>query len=597
MARLDYILRAVAAEDSDGLRIRPGHPPELLFGDTAGPMQLPAFSDRQMREFVRELATQGDLTQLHRDGQIELHYEYDRQFYSCIIRAGAGGGGFLVEFRPHNKDAVTASIREAAAARQDDAKRYLLTEDGTAVPVSVPEVEVEVEGLDDLSDTAQPDFEPLPPNERLLGEVGNRPGFLEDLIEKEEAERPRAPRMAMIDGESPAPEPFKGPAARPGFSIHYTREEATSPPRFGSKLSRQEFEKLLRWMVEQDATDLHITPRFPPTLRVDNLFQPSQGRSLGPEEIEHLILSILETNERETLQREHSVDLSYELEGLGRFRINVFRQLHGLSAAVRSVSGAIASLEALKLPSELTWLTNQQNGLILFTGPTGSGKSTTMAALIEQMNMSRQLHILTLEQPIEYLFENGRCLIQQREVGTHTESFERGLKDALRENPDVIMVGELRDYDTVSMAISASETGHLIMATMHANTTNNAVSRLIDVFPDNQKAGARAMIADTLAAVVNLRLLTHASGRGLVPAVEFLKNSHAISSTIRDNKLHQIRQILSTSMGEGMWPFERNLADLYRRNEVDYESAYRAAPDKSVFEGILATAKKRRSKR
>ena len=590
MARLDYILRAVAAEDSDGLRIRPGHPPELLFGDTAGPMQLPAFSDRQMREFVRELTTQGDLAQLHRDGQIELHYEYDGQFYSCLIQSGANGaGGFQVEFRPHAKESVTESIRAAAAVRGDETGRYLLTEDGTAVPM------VEVELADDLSDTASPEFEPLPPNSRLLDEVGKKPGFLEDLIEREQQNLPRAPRMEM-KGSTPG-EPVPRPKSRPGFSIHYTRDEATAPPRFGQKLSRQEFEKLLRWMVEQDATDLHITPRFPPTLRVDNLFQPSQARALSNEEIEHVILSILGHADRQTLKAEHAVDLSYEVEGLGRFRINVFEQLHGISAAVRYVRGSIDSLEALKLPEELNWLTTQQTGLILFTGPTGSGKSTTMAALIEQMNLTRQLHILTLEQPIEYLFENGRCLIQQREVGVHTDSFERGLKDALRENPDVIMVGELRDYETVSMAISASETGHLIMATMHANTTNNAVSRLIDVFPDNQKAGARAMIADTLAAVVNLRLLTHASGRGLVPAVEFLKNNHAVSSTIRDNKLHQIRQVLSTSMGDGMWPFERNLADLYRRNEIDYDSAYRAAPDKKVFEGILQTAKKRRTKR
>jgi len=590
VARLDYILRAVAAEDSDGLRIRPGHPPELLFGDTAGPMQLPAFSDRQMREFVRELTTQGDLAQLHRDGQIELHYEYDGQFYSCVIQAGANGaGGFQVEFRPHAKESVTESIRAAAAVRGDETGRYLLTEDGTAVPM------VEVELADDLSDTASPEFEPLPPNSRLLDEVGKKPGFLEDLIEREQQNLPRGPRMEM-KGSTPG-EPVPRPKSRPGFSIHYTRDEATAPPRFGQKLSRQEFEKLLRWMVEQDATDLHITPRFPPTLRVDNLFQPSQARALSNEEIEHVILSILGHADRQTLKAEHAVDLSYDVEGLGRFRINVFEQLHGISAAVRYVRGSIDSLEALKLPEELNWLTTQQTGLILFTGPTGSGKSTTMAALIEQMNLTRQLHILTLEQPIEYLFENGRCLIQQREVGVHTDSFERGLKDALRENPDVIMVGELRDYETVSMAISASETGHLIMATMHANTTNNAVSRLIDVFPDNQKAGARAMIADTLAAVVNLRLLTHASGRGLVPAVEFLKNNHAVSSTIRDNKLHQIRQVLSTSMGDGMWPFERNLADLYRRNEIDYDSAYRAAPDKKVFEGILQTAKKRRTKR
>jgi twitching motility protein PilT len=368
----------------------------------------------------------------------------------------------------------------------------------------------------------------------------------------------------------------------------------TTPPTYGDKLSRDALHKLLRWMIEQEATDLHITPKFPPTLRVDNLFQPSQGKKLSPKEIERVILSILTDVQQAEFRENNSVDLAYQVEGLGRFRINVFRQLYGVSAAIRHIPAVIDSLEALKLPAELQELGREREGLVLFTGPTGSGKSTAMAAIIEQMNMKRQLHILTLEAPIEYIFENRSSLIQQREVGSHTDSFSRGLRDALRENPDVIMVGELRDYETVQMAISASETGHLIIATMHANSTNNAMSRLIDVFPDNQKAGARAMIADVMRAVVNLRLLTHLSGRGLVPAIELLKCNHAVASMIREDKFHQIRQVLMTGTDQGMWPFERYLAELFRKKEISYDDAYQNSPDKKVFEQLIQSARKKR---
>lgn len=373
--------------------------------------------------------------------------------------------------------------------------------------------------------------------------------------------------------------------------IHYTREEATRPPELKSDLGlgKDEWHRLLVWMVEQDATDLHITPNFPPTLRVDNVFQPSQGRSFTPDELEKLFHSLLRPALRAELDEHQSVDLSYELPGVGRFRMNIFRQFHGFSAAVRYIRESVDSLEALNLPQELHWISKQQVGLCLFTGPTGSGKSTTMAAILEQMNKNRQMHILTLEHPIEFLFHNRRSLVQQREVGTHTESFKRGLRDALRENPDVIMVGEMRDMETVSMAMTASETGHLILATLHSNTTSNALSRIIDMFPQAQQGMARSALADVLKAVVNIRLLRHASGRGLIPAVEFLKTNYAISNLIREDKIHNIRQVLTTAATEGMWTFERHLSELYRRQAVDYDTAYSAAPDKKVFESTLGS--------
>ncbi|MCO4769562.1 MAG: PilT/PilU family type 4a pilus ATPase [Deltaproteobacteria bacterium] len=564
MARLDTILRAVAAENADGLRLASGSPPVMIFGTSAGPMKLPPFTDRQMMEFVRELTTPADLAELHQDGSIELHYEYLDQLYSCTIEAGEGGG-FRVDFEVRSPDDYTDSQYQQEVVQADHFGDIAIVD-----PVDYGGAGARGPAMGPLDGPAAkpPPFRPLDPQDGGLKDVG-------------------APSMGST--------PTRG-STRPAVSIHYTREEATAPPTFGDQLSQEAFHTLLRWMVEQQATDMHITPRFPPTLRVDNVFQPSQARQLSPEEVERLLYSILSPRERAHFEEESSVDLSYQVENLGRFRINVFRQMYGMSAAIRLISGSIGSLDELHLPPELLWITSQDTGLVLFTGPTGSGKSTTMAALIEQMNRTRQLHVLTLEAPIEYLFSNQKCLIQQREVGTHTKSFEQGLKDALRENPDVIMVGELRDYETVQMAMSASETGHLILATMHAATTNNAISRLIDVFPDSLKDGARAMISDVLTGVVNMRLLTHSSGRGLVPVVEMLKNNHAVAATIREGKMHQLRQVLSTSSTEGMWMFERYLANLFLRHEVSYEDAFRVAPDKRLFDQMVDTAKKVKAK-
>ncbi len=546
MARLDFILRLMTTEQADGMRLRAGNPPAVVFGRTSQHLDIPAFTEDQLVGFVREITEPADLARLQTEGLVNIRYEFQGQLYECLIHKE--DGSWAADFRALGGEEAATGTQSVRAAPDDS------LDDAPFIP-----------GIDD-DDTAFSPSEGAPSMSLDITSGGGRP---------------------------------RG-GLRPKAEIAYSREEATIPPVYGDRLSREELHKLLRWMVEQDATDLHLTPRFPPTLRVDNVFQPSQGRELSPEELKKVVLSILSPLEREQLEVEHSVDLSYHVDGIGRFRVNVFRQMWGVSAAIRYIRSAIESLEALNLPEELTWLSGQENGLVLFTGPTGSGKSTTMAAIIEQMNANRQLHILTLEQPVEFLFANQKSLIQQREVGTHTESFNRGLRDALRENPDVIMVGELRDLETVQMALSASETGHLILATLHANSSTNAISRLIDVFPDTQKAGARAMVSDTLRAVVNMRLLRHKSGRGLIPAVEFLKNNGAVSTLIRENKLHQIRQVITTSLGEGMWPFERHVMELFRRGAVDYEVAYAAAPDKKIFEqymGSSASAKEKQRRR
>lgn len=597
MARLDYILKLMASQDADGLYLQAGQAPEVSIGNRSRALALPAFTEKQLRDFVREITTSEDLARLHMDGRASLHYEYGGGIYICDLSVG-GEEGLTALFRVHDRDADGELDAPLEAVEMFDEMGGAMdeglgfgTEDEELLPVP-PKVSPPRFVVQPPPGEASPeeDHESLLPAPSMRI---SRPG--------RRRTEPRAAAAGLDLGLNDPPPPERAPARgasgdglRPAVSIRYTRKDVTTPPTYGDKLSRDALHKLLRWMIEQEATDLHITPKFPPTLRVDNLFQPSQGKELSPKEIERVILSILTDVQQAEFRENNSVDLAYQVEGLGRFRINVFRQLYGVSAAIRHIPAVIDSLEALKLPAELQELGREREGLVLFTGPTGSGKSTAMAAIIEQMNVKRQLHILTLEAPIEYIFENRSSLIQQREVGSHTDSFSRGLRDALRENPDVIMVGELRDYETVQMAISASETGHLIIATMHANSTNNAMSRLIDVFPDNQKAGARAMIADVMRAVVNLRLLTHLSGRGLVPAIELLKCNHAVASMIREDKFHQIRQVLMTGTDQGMWPFERYLAELFRKKEISYDDAYQNSPDKKVFEQLIQSARKKR---
>jgi len=619
MARLDYILRLMASEQADAVRMAPGAPPALYFGRSAKHLDVPPFNGRQMQEFVRELTTPEDLQMLQSQGAAHLHYEYEGALYQCEVTRGRGGMEVL--FRPVAAEGsplppplsvpgVSAPVQAPPAPPappggrrgrgpslgcksrrgRDERGPEPVASHEPPPPAAEPEVAVE------RTKTSRP-AAPRPDAPRFEGRQGNRNKapvdgeFLDLNFLEAEGEAPDddesmtgVPKMNM---RFKVPRKKKGGGLRPAAQIHYTREEATVPPIAGEKLSKKGFHRLLQWMVEQDATDMHVTPNFPPTLRVDGVFQPSQGHDLSPEDIEKTIVAILDPWERKELDDHNSVDLSYDVEGIGRFRINIFRQYYGVAAAVRYIRGSLTSLENLNLPPELAELGEMHTGLVLYTGPTGSGKSTTMSAILEQMNQNKQLHVITLEAPIEYLFESKQCLFQQREVGQHTASFGRGLKDALRENPDVIMVGELRDLETVKMAINASETGHLIMATMHANSTGNAISRLVDVFPDSEKTGARAMISEVLKAVVNLRLLPHASGRGLVPAVELLRTNPAINRVIREGKMHQVRQVLSTALADGMWTFERNLAEQVRAELISKEVGEDHSEDKRLFHTYL----------
>ena len=294
-------------------------------------------------------------------------------------------------------------------------------------------------------------------------------------------------------------------------------------------------------------------------------------KNVSAETCEGLIFEILNEKQKEAFTTEWDLDLSYPLHGVGRFRVNVFMQRHGISAAFRLIPERIKTINELDLPEQIGNLLDASEGLVLVTGPTGSGKSTTLAAMIHTINQQEQAHIITIEDPIEFVHENCRSLISQREVASHTKSFHNALRAALREDPDIILVGEMRDLETISLAITAAETGHLVFGTLHTNSAIKTVDRVIDVFPDSQQSQIRVMLSESLRGVVAQALLPRPDHQGRVPVVEVLVNVPAVANLIREGKTHQIATVMQTGRVHGMTTFDQCIQDLIQKGSVSRE--------------------------
>ena len=326
-------------------------------------------------------------------------------------------------------------------------------------------------------------------------------------------------------------------------------------------------------MVEQKASDLHVTSGAPPYLRVHGVMSPLNYRQLTSQDVQGLIFEILNEKQKKAFIEKWELDFAYVLEGTGRFRCNIFMQRKGLGAVFRTIPEKIKTAQELNLPQSIIDLVDNDRGLILVTGPTGSGKSTTLAAMIQHINATRDAHIITVEDPIEFVHPNLKSLVNQREVGAHTKSFGNALKAALREDPDIILVGELRDLETISLALTAAETGHLVFGTLHTNSAIKTIDRIIDVFPSGQQSQIRAMLSESLIGVVAQTLFTKADKMGRVAAFEIMKGNKAISNLIRESKNHQIASIMQTSASQGMVLFEKYIEDLVKRGQVNEADA------------------------
>ena len=333
-------------------------------------------------------------------------------------------------------------------------------------------------------------------------------------------------------------------------------------------------DEILKQMMEREASDLHVSSGSAPYLRVHGEMVKLNYKDLTPEVCQALLFEILSASQRESFLETWDLDCSYSLKGVGRFRVNVFRQRQGVGAVFRRIPESIKTLQELGLPPNIANLLDVSEGLILVTGPTGSGKSTTLAALIHTINTGRRAHIITIEDPIEFVHYNKNSLINQREVSSHTKSFHQALRAALREDPDVVLVGEMRDLETISLAMTAAETGHLVLATLHTNSATKTVDRIIDAFPEAQQAQIRVMLSESLRGIVAQSLVPRADGNGRVAVVEVLVNIPAVANLIREGKTFQIHSSMQTGQVHGMITFESAMNDLVRKGIVSREDGY-----------------------
>lgn len=342
--------------------------------------------------------------------------------------------------------------------------------------------------------------------------------------------------------------------------------------------------KVLGYALKRNASDVHVHGESPLLARVGGQLAPLKGDSaINTNDATKMVLQILQADQRQILEQTGQLDFAYDIADLGRFRVNVYRDFRGTSAVFRVIPRQIRTLEELGLPTTLMSLTDFRTGIVLCTGPTGCGKSTTLAALIQHLNSTRKDHLITLENPIEHIYPQGQCQVNQRQVVTHTQSFARALRAALREDPDIIAITELRDHESMGLALSAAETGHLVLGTLHTSSAAQTISRVINAFPGPEQEHVRAQLSESLRAVVSQRLVPRADGNGLIPAIEALVVTTAVSNLIRDDKVHQLPSVLQTGKALGMISLDDSLLQMVAAGTINKADARAVAVQKERF--------------
>ncbi len=341
--------------------------------------------------------------------------------------------------------------------------------------------------------------------------------------------------------------------------------------------------ELLILTKERGASDLHLTAGAPPTLRINGKMVRLDGSALTREDVHTMLYDIFTDEQKARFEATHDLDFSLELASVGRFRVNAFIQRRGEGMVMRLIPSTTLSLDDLGMPAVLKDLSMKDRGLVLVTGPTGSGKSTTLAAMVDHINRNREDHIITIEDPIEFVHEPKKCNVNQREVGPHTQSFGAALRSALREDPDVILVGEMRDLETIAQAITAAETGHLVLSTLHTNNAAQTISRVVDVFPTHQQEQIRIQLADALLGVVAQTLIPSLDGKGRVAAIEVMVATPAIRNMIRENKTHQLPSAIQTGARDGMQSLDQHLKTLVKQRRISTDEAVKRAVEPDAF--------------
>jgi twitching motility protein PilT len=344
---------------------------------------------------------------------------------------------------------------------------------------------------------------------------------------------------------------------------------------------------LLQEMIEKKASDLHITAGVPPQLRIDGLIHSTEHEPMTPEQTQGITYSVLNEEQQKRFEQDKELDFSFGVKGLSRFRGNVFMQRGVVSLAIRQIPYDILGFKELGLPSVVQKLAEKHQGMILVTGPTGSGKSTTLASIIDKINNERRGHIVTIEDPVEYIHQHKRCIVNQREVKADTQSFAQALKHVLRQDPDVILIGEMRDLETMQAALTIAETGHLALATLHTNSTFESINRIVDTFPTNQQPQVRAQLAFVLEGVVCQQLVPRHRGTGRTMVAEVMVCTPAIRATIRDDKIHQIYGLMQAGQKHGMQTMNQALFNAYMKQEISLEEAMRRSHDPQELTNMI----------
>ncbi len=346
--------------------------------------------------------------------------------------------------------------------------------------------------------------------------------------------------------------------------------------------------ELLKIMIEKDASDLHLTVASPPQVRIDGILQPLPYPPLTPNETKQMCYSVLTDSQKHRFERENELDLSFGLKGISRFRANIFVQRGTVAGAFRAIPYEVKPFHELGLPPVIQELMRKPSGLILVTGPTGSGKSTTLAAMIDQINEERHEHIITIEDPVEFIHSHKNCIVNQREIKSDTEDFKNALRYILRQDPDVVLVGELRDLETVASSLTVAETGHLTLATLHTNSCAQTINRIIDIFPSHQQPQIRSQLSFVLQAVISQQLIPHRSGHGRVLALELMVPNAAIRNLIREDKIHQIYSQMQVGQSKfAMQTMNQSLAALYQSGKISLDDAYAKSNDLMELKQML----------
>jgi len=366
-----------------------------------------------------------------------------------------------------------------------------------------------------------------------------------------------------------------------------TQERARTKQRKVKPVHDVHIDELLELVVEHNASDLHLSPGLPPVLRIDGELKKTRYETVDADISQRMIYDILTDDQVQRFETDLELDCSYAFQDIARFRVNVYRDRGTVASALRLIPRKIPTIDELNLPPVVLDLSRRVRGLILVTGPTGSGKSTTLASMINQINGERAEHIITIEDPIEYLHTHNKSVINQRELGQDTHSFNNALRASLREDPDVILVGEMRDLETIQLAVTCAETGHLVMATLHTNSAAESVDRMIDVFPPAQQEQIRIQLSNNLQAIMSQQLMRRAGQPGRIAAIEVMIANSAIRNLIREAKTHQITSHIQTSSSSGMQTMDQALRDLYHASMVTYEDAMRRAQNPIELEKLI----------